>query len=154
MFAVSAESTLLSLAYCNYFAPSVQNNAMHQICPDKSCYDCAVIFPFYLILKYRETIFTQCFHLLFYLRAELFYPAVQLMRIQGLVFLPQKARPLFAWYPSYEDMYEPFPFLPPLKLKKKCWDRWMQYQCSKGHEVKCCERFANLVSGHKYFTQC
>lgn len=46
-------------------------------------------------------------------------------------------------------------FLPLLKLrKKKCWDRWMQYECSKGYEINAVEHLQNLVNGHKYFTQC
>lgn len=144
MFTISAESMLQSLAYCNYFAPSVQKYGNASDIPDKSCYDSAIFCPLYLILKYRETIFTLCFYLL--ATSGLSY-SIQLYSWWGYGGLCSCLRKqdslLHVWYPSYQDMHEPLPFLPLLKLrKKKWWDRWMQYQCSKGHEIKCCGTFA------------
>lgn len=116
-------------------------SVMSRVCPDKSCYDCYI-----LSLVPHTKIQGDHFHLVFlpsgYFRTELFFPAVQLMRMQGSCLRKQDSL-LHVWYPSYQDMHEPFPFLPLLKLrKKKWWDRWMHYQCSKGHEIKRCGRFA------------
>lgn len=121
-----------------------KNMAMPQICPDKSCYDSAIFCPLYLILKYRETIFTLCFYRL--ATSGLSY-SIQLYSwwgYEGLCSCLRKQDSLLhVWYPSYQDMHEPLLFLPLLKLrKKKWWDRWMQYRCSKGHEIKCCGTFA------------
>lgn len=121
-----------------------KNTAVPQICPDNSCYDCAVFCPFYLILKYRETIFILHFYLL--ATSGLSY-SFQLYSWWGYGDLCSCLRKqdslLHVWYPSYQDMHEPFSFLPLLKLRKrKCWERWMLYQCSKGRGIKCSGRFA------------